>query len=220
MAGSVEAIKELRHRTGAGMMDCKKALDECDTVEKAVDFLREKGLIKAAKKAEREASEGHVFSYIHTNHKIGVLLELNCETDFVAKTDEFQKLGREICMQIAAANPGYLCEAEVPADTIAKEKEILLAQIENEEKESGKSKPEQVKAKMVEGKIAKFFKENCLINQIFVKDQEITVAKFTENTAKELGGDIKITKFVRFEKGEGIEKREDDFAAEIASLVK
>ncbi len=141
-------------------------------------------------------------------------------SDAVAAKPEFTAYGKDIAMQIAAANPGYLCEAEVPADTIAKEKEILLAQIENEEKESGKSKPEQVKAKMVEGKIAKFFKENCLINQIFVKDQEITVAKFTENTAKELGGDIKITKFVRFEKGEGIEKREDDFAAEIASLVK
>ena len=195
MAGSVEAIKELRHRTGAGMMDCKKALDECDTVDKAVDFLREKGLIKAAKKAEREASEGHVFSYIHTNHKIGVLLELNCETDFVAKTDEFQKLGREICMQIAAANPLYISPENVPAEDLDREKEVFR----NQALEEGK--PANIVDKIAEGRVNKFYEETCLLEQNYIRDSSVKIKDMvTENIAK-MGENIVVGRFARFSIG-------------------
>lgn len=195
MAGSVEAIKELRHRTGAGMMDCKKALDECETVEKAVDYLREKGLVKAAKKAEREASEGHVFSYIHTNHKIGVLLELNCETDFVAKTDEFQKLGHEICMQIAAANPLYITPADVPADDLEREKEVFR----NQALEEGK--PANIVDKIAEGRVNKFYEETCLLEQNYIRDSSVKIKDMViENIAK-MGENIVIGRFSRFSIG-------------------
>ena len=195
MAGSVEAIKELRHRTGAGMMDCKKALDECDTVEKAVDFLREKGLIKAAKKAEREASEGHVFSYIHTNHKIGVLLELNCETDFVAKTDEFQKLGREICMQIAAANPLYISPENVPAEDLDREKEVFR----NQALEEGK--PANIVDKIAEGRVNKFYEETCLMEQNYIRDSSVKIKDMVVENIAKMGENIVIGRFSRFSIG-------------------
>lgn len=195
MAGSVEAIKELRHRTGAGMMDCKKALDECESVEKAVDYLREKGLIKAAKKADREASEGHVFSYIHTNHKIGVLLELNCETDFVAKTDEFQKLGHEICMQIAAANPLYISPANVPEEDLEREKEVFR----NQALEEGK--PANIVDKIAEGRVNKFYEETCLMEQCYIRDSSVKIKDMVlENIAK-MGENIIIGRFSRFSIG-------------------
>lgn len=307
MAFTALDVKNLREQTGCGMMDCKKALTESDgNIEKAVEYLREKGLAKAAKKADRVAAEGAVFAAADIAKKVGVVLEVNAETDFVAKNDLFQTFvkdvaqvimeqnpadvaalaeckmadgatveaarqdkvlvigeniqirrfvryegicaayihgggthgvlvrfdttdavasnaafeayGKDIAMQIAAANPTYLDQAAVPAEVVDKEKEILLAQISNDPKLSGK--PEPVKVKMVEGRIGKFFKENCLLDQEFVKDSELSIAQYTDKTGKELGGEIQISAFTRFEKGEGIEKRTDDFAAEIASMVK
>lgn len=307
MAFTASDVKNLREQTGCGMMDCKKALTESEgDFEKAVEILREKGLAKSAKKAGRIAAEGAVYAEADVAAKVGVVVEINAETDFVAKNDlfkqfvkdvaavimqhnpadvaalleckmpdgttveasrqdkvlvigeniqirrfiryegvcaayvhgggthgvlvkfdttdevaakpEFTAYGKDIAMQIAAANPGYLCESEVPAEVVEKEKEILLVQISNDPKMA--SKPEQVKIKMVEGKIGKFYKENCLVDQPFVKDDKLSVAQFTKETGKELGGDIAIVSFVRFEKGEGIEKKQEDFAAEIASMVK
>lgn len=175
MAITAALVKELRDMTGAGMMDAKKALVETDgNIEKAVDLLREKGLAAAAKKAGRIAAEGVVQSYIHAGGRIGVLVEVNCETDFVAKTDDFQSLARDIAMQIAAVNPTYLNREEVPAEVIEHEKQVLLeqAKVEAEEdvKAGRKPKPEAVLEKMVAGRIEKFYKENCLLEQVFIKD--------------------------------------------------
>lgn len=308
MAFTAKDVQTLRERTGCGMMDCKKALTETNgDMEKAVEILREKGLAAAAKKAGRIAAEGLVYAIVNDAKNVGVVIEVNSETDFVAKNAEFQafvdacaktvmennpadidalndcklfgteqtvaealrekiltigenikirrfercegaletyihgggRIGvmvkfdtdaaitakpefetyaKDVAMQIAAVNPGYLCEAEVPADVVAKEKEIMMAQIQNDEK--SKNKPQQVIEKMIEGKVKKFYKEVCLLDQPFVKDGNISVLQFTNNTAKELGGDIAIASFVRFEKGEGLEKRNDDFAAEVAGMMK
>ena len=304
MAFTAQDVKNLREQTGCGMMDCKKALTESNgDFDKAVEYLREKGLAAAQKKAGRIAAEGMVYATVCG--KVGVVVEVNAETDFVAKNDmfqtfvkdvanvvaeqnpadvdallackmgedtveaalkekilvigenikirrferfegicsayihaggthavlvsfetseeiaakpEFEAYGKDIAMQIAAANPGYLCEADVPAEVIEKEKEILLAQIANDPKNA--NKPDAIKEKMVLGRIGKFYKENCLVDQEFVKDNELTVAKYTDKVAKELGGEIKITKFARYVKGEGLEKKADDFAAEVASMMK
>ena len=306
MAFTAQDVKNLREQTGCGMMDCKKALTESGgDFDKAIEYLREKGLAAAAKKAGRIAAEGMVYAVSDISRKLGVVVEVNAETDFVAKNDlfkgfvkdvaevimnenpadvtallackmgdgtvegalqekilvigenikirrferyegicaayvhgggthgvlvqfetsdevaakpEFVAFGKDIAMQIAAVNPSYLNEASVPAEVLAKEKEILLAQISNDPKLA--SKPEQVKVKMVEGKIGKYYKENCLVDQQYVKDPDLTVAKYIENTAKELGGDIPVVKYVRFEKGEGLEKRTDDFASEVAGMIK
>ena len=304
MAFTAQDVKNLREQTGCGMMDCKKALTESGgDFDKAVEYLREKGLAAAQKKAGRIAAEGMVYATVCG--KVGVVVEVNAETDFVAKNDmfqafvkdvanvvaeqnpadveallackmgedtveatlkekilvigenikirrferyegvcaayihaggthavlvgfdtsdeiaakpEFETYGKDIAMQIAAANPGYLCEADVPAEVIEKEKEILLVQIANDPKNA--NKPDAIKEKMVLGRIGKFYKENCLVDQEFVKDNDLTVAKYTDKVAKELGGEIKITKFARYEKGEGLEKKSDDFAAEVASMMK
>ena len=306
MAFTAQDVKNLREQTGCGMMDCKKALTEADgNFEKAIEYLREKGLAAAQKKASRIAAEGMVYASYCSECKVGVILEVNAETDFVAKNEMFQTFvkdvadviakqapadveallackmgddtveaalkdkilvigenikirrfaryegvcaayihaggthavlvnfetsdevaakaefaayGKDIAMQIAAANPGYVCESEVPASVIEKEKEILLAQIANDPKNA--NKPDAIKEKMVLGRIGKFYKENCLVDQEFVKDNDLTVAKYTDKVAKELGGEIKITKFARYEKGEGLEKKSDDFAAEVASMMK
>ena len=294
-------VKALREQTGCGMMDCKKALVEADgDMEKAVDFLREQGLAKQAKKASRIAAEGMAFAMTTEDHKKGVVIEVNAETDFVAKNADFQAFvntcaqtvidnnpadveallacnasgsdktvaellqekvlvigeniqirrfklmegacvayvhaggvigvlvnfktdladkpefvtyGKDVAMQIAALNTPYLKESDVPAEVLEHEKEIMKAEVVN----SGK--PEAIADKIVMGKIGKFYKENCLLDQAFVKENKISVQQYT-NTAKELGGSIEITEFVRFEKGEGIEKREDDFAAEVAAMTK
>ena len=307
MAISAKDVMELRKQTDCGMMECKKALTEADgNFEKAIEILRERGLATAAKKASRVAAEGMVYADYCPECKVGVVIEVNAETDFVAKNDkfvafvkeatkvimkqnpadvealmacktesgetvdealknlilvikenikvrrfvryegvcsayvhgggthgilvnfettngieakdEFAAYGKDVAMQVAAANPSYVDEASVPAEVVAKEKEIVLAQIENDPKLAGK--PAQVKEKMVDGRINKFYKEVCLLKQPFVKDGEIDVAEYIEKTGKELGGTIKVADFVRYEKGEGIEKREDDFAAEVASMVK
>jgi elongation factor Ts len=198
MSISATTVKELRERTGAGMMDCKKALTEAaGDVEKAMDILRQKGLAMASKKASREASEGLVGSYIHMG-KIGVLVEINCETDFVAKTDDFQELVKDVAMHIAAANPSYVKREDVPQDVIEKEKAIYASQVEN--------KPPQVVEKIVEGKLEKFFNENCLMDQIFVKDPEgkKKIKDLVVEKIAKLGENIVISRFARFQLGEKI----------------
>ena len=307
MAFTAQDVKALREKTGCGKMDCKKALTEANgDMDAAIDFLREQGLAKQAKKASRIAAEGVAYALTNDDNTAGVVIEINAETDFVAKnadflafvetcaktvmdndpadvealaalkatgsdmtvaellqekvltigeniqirrfekftgptvgyvhaggkigvivnfeTDidttnpEFVAYGKDVAMQIAVLNTAYLNESDVPAETIEHEKEILVAQMKQDPKMA--NKPEQVLAKIVEGKIGKFYKENCLVDKEFVKDNSMTVAKYTDSVAKKLGGSIKITKFTRFEKGEGLEKRQDDFAAEVASMVK
>ena len=304
---SAKDVMELRKQTDCGMMECKKALTEADgNFEKAIEILRERGLATAAKKASRTAAEGMVYADYCPKCKVGVVIEVNAETDFVAKNDkfvafvkeatqvimkqnpadvealmacktesgetvdealknlilvikenikvrrftryegvcaayihaggthavlvnfdttdevaakpEFAVYGKDIAMQIAAANPTYVCREDVPADVLDKEKEILLAQMANDPKTA--NKPEAVKEKMILGKVGKFYKENCLVDQAFVKDDKQSVAQHTAQVGKELGGEIKIIKFVRYEKGEGLEKRVDDFASEVAGMVK
>lgn len=308
MAFTAADVKALREKTGVGMMDCKKALTEADgDMDRAIDVLREKGLAASAKKAGRIAAEGIVLAYTDEAKKVSVLVEVNSETDFVAKnekfvnyvtavaktiadtnpadvdelltkplagdtrtvqenlqdmvlsigenmkirrfervegittsyihgggsvgvlvmfdtddktaaTDAFKVMGKDVAMQIAAMSPAYLDEASVPADVLAHEKEITKAQLAEDPKMAGK--PEPVLAKIVDGKIGKYFKENCLLDQAFVKDGDMNVAKYVASVAKELGADIKVTGFIRYAKGEGLEKREDDFAAEVASMMK
>ena len=307
MAFTAQDVKALREKTGCGMMDCKKALTEANgDMEAAIDVLRKQGLAKQAKKADRIAAEGIALAITNDDNTAGVVIEVNAETDFVAKNADFQAFvktcaltvlaqspadvaalltlkaegsdmtvaellqekvltigeniqirrferiegacvayvhaggkigvlvnfdtdidttnpefvayGKDIAMQIAALNTAYLDEASVPAEVIEHEKGIMIDQMKNDPKMA--NKPDQVLAKIVEGKIGKFFKENCLLDQEFVKDSSMTVKKYTEATAKKLGGAIVIKKFVRYEKGEGIEKRQDDFAAEVASMVK
>ncbi|MDD3653058.1 MAG: translation elongation factor Ts [Desulfotomaculaceae bacterium] len=215
MSISASLVKELRARTGAGMMDCKKALSETNgDIEKAADFLREKGLAAAAKKAGRIAAEGLVESYIHGAGRIGVLVEVNCETDFVAKTDEFKALVRDIAMQIAAAKPEYISKEDVPAEAVEKERGILRAQALNE------GKPEKIVEKMVTGRIEKYYKEVCLLEQPFVKDPDITVNKMLTEKIAKIGENIKIRRFSRFELGEGIQKRQNDLAAEVEAATR
>ncbi len=303
MAFTAKDVQALREKTGCGMMDCKKALTECNgDMDAAMDFLREKGLASQQKKASRIAAEGTVCAIVENG--VGVVVELNAETDFVANGDEFKALalkvaniiaaqnpsdmdallactengqtveemvqelflkirenikirrfvriegkvvtyvhaggkigvmvefdgdvdandadfiamGKNVAMQIAAMNPSYLDEASVPAEVLEKEKEILIAQMKEDPKMA--NKPDAVLGKIVEGKIGKYYKENCLVEQQFVMDGDLTVGKYVAKTAKEMGKDFKIASFVRFEKGEGIEKRVDDFAAEVASMVK
>ena len=307
MAFTAQDVKALREKTGCGMMDCKKALTQADgDMDAAIDFLREQGLAKQAKKASRVAAEGIAYAMTNEDNTKGVVIEVNAETDFVAKnadfqafvktcaltvlnnapadveallalkaegsemtvaellqekvltigeniqirrferfegasvayvhaggkigvlvnfdtdldtaSDDFVAYGKDVAMQIAALNTPYLDEKSVPADVLAHEKEIMVAQMKQDPKMA--NKPEQVLTKIVEGKIGKFYKENCLVDQEFVKDSSMSVGKYTEATAKKLGGSISIVKFVRFEKGEGIEKKQDDFAAEVASMVK
>ena len=186
-------VSELRARTSVGMMDCKKALVECcGDIDKAVDFLREKGLAKAAKKADRNAAQGMIFSYIHSNAKLGVLVELNCETDFVARTEEFQHLGHEIAMQIAAANPTYIVPEDVPQSIVDHEIEVIKAQAREE------GKPEKMLDKIAEGRINKFYEENCLMEQKYIRDPDKKIKDLViENIAK-IGENIKVGRFSRF----------------------
>jgi len=206
-------VKELREKTGAGMMDCKKALTEAEgKMEKAVEILREKGLAAVAKKAGRIAAEGIVESYIHGG-RIGVLVEVNTETDFVAKNQEFRDFVKDVAMQIAAANPLFVSKEEVSQELIEKEKEILRKQALNE------GKPEKIVDKMVEGRIEKYYKEVCLLEQSFVKNPDITIGELlTEKTAK-IGERLSIRRFARFEVGEGLEKKEENFAEEVAKQL-
>ncbi len=196
-----EALKELREKTGAGMMDCKKALLETSgDFEKAVDYLRKKGIASASKKAGRLAKEGSVLSYIHGEGKVGVLLEVNCETDFVARTEQFKQFTKDVAMHIAAACPQWVSPDEVPAEVTAKEKEIAIAQMQ------ASGKPAAVLEKIAEGKIKKFQEDNCLLQQVFVKDSSKTIEQLQKETIATLGENISIRRFVRFVLGEGLKE--------------
>lgn len=211
---TAKEVMALREKTGAGMMDCKKALTETNgNEEKAIEWLREKGMASAAKKAGRIAAEGIVSSYIHMGGKIGVLVEVNCETDFVAKSDAFKDLVKDIAMQIAAQKPEFVKQEDVPAERVEKEKEILTAQAMNE------GKPEAVAQKIVEGRIKKFYKEICLLDQQFVKDPDKTVLDIINEAVGKIGEKIVVRRFTRYEMGEGLEKRTDDLAAEVAKQL-
>src|SRR6056297_650211 len=206
-------IKELREVTSAGMLDCKKALTEADgDIEKAKEILREKGLANAAKKAGRIATEGVVVSYIH-GARIGSLVEINSETDFVSKNDKFKDFANDIAMQVAASAPKYVKRDEVPEEVVNAEKEILTTQALNE------GKPEHIVEKMVEGRIDKFFGKICLLEQPFIKDTDITVEELLQKTIAQIGENISIRRFSRFEVGEGLEKKEENFAEEVASQL-
>ena len=208
-------IVKLRTATGAGMMDCKKALTESEgDFDKAVVWLREKGIAAAAKKAERIAAEGAVLSYIHMGGKIGVSVEVNCETDFVAKSEPFVALVKDIAMQIAAAKPLYVLPEEVPTEELEKEKEILKAQALNE------GKPAQVVEKMVEGRIKKYYADVCLLEQPFVKDSSKTIKEVINEAILTIGEKITVRRFTRYEMGEGLEKRKDNLAEEVAKSMK
>jgi elongation factor Ts len=203
-------VKELRERTGAGMLDCKKALVECKgDMEKAVDFLREKGLAAAAKKAGRITAEGVVDSYIHLGGRIGVLIEVNCETDFVAKTDDFKAFVRNMAMQVAASSPLYVRREDVPQAVLEHEKEILKQQALNE------GKPANIVDRMVTGRLEKFYKEVCILEQPYIRDPEKTVQDVLKETIAKLGENITIRRFTRYQMGEGLQKREDNFADEV-----
>ena len=215
MEVTATAIKDLRERTGAGMADCKKALTEVGgDMDKAIDYLRAKGLAKAAKKAGREATEGAVVSYIHAGGRIGVLVEVNCETDFVARNEDFQAFTRDVAMQIAAMAPSYVRKEEVPADVVEKEKAVLIAKAKEDPKMAGK--PDAMLAKITEGQVTKWMKEICLLDQPFVKDPDKTIDQLLQALIAKIGENIKLRRFVRFELGEGLEKKKDDFAAEVA----
>ena len=215
MAFTAKDITTLREQTGAGMLDCKNALTECNgDMAKAADWLREKGISKAAKKASRIAAEGAVFLYNHMNGKIGVMMELNCETDFVAKNPDFQQLGHDICLHIAANAPRYVSKEEVDASVIEKEREILRAQVINE------GKPEKMADKIVDGKISKFYQDICLLEQAFVKDPSVTIAQLINNAILSIGEKISIRRFSRFVMGEGLEKRQDNLAEEVEKQIK
>jgi elongation factor Ts len=204
-------IKDLRERTGSGMADCKKALVECEgNIDNAIEFLRKKGLAKAAKKAGRVATEGAITSYIHGGGRIGVLVEVNCETDFVARNDDFVAFTREVSLQIAAMSPMYVSDEEIPEQLVAKEREVRVATA----KESGK--PDNVVDKIVDGQIAKWKKEICLLDQAWVKDDKKTIGQLQQELVAKIGENIRVRRFVRWELGEGLEKRQDDFAAEVA----
>jgi len=196
---SLELVKELRQRTGAGVVDCKKALQEAKgNVDAAIDYLRRKGLATAAKKAGRIASDGLVSSYIHAGGKMGVLVEVNCETDFVAKTEDFQAFVKNIAMQVAAANPQYIRREEIPKDVLEKERDIYRTQA----LEAGK--PEKVIDKIVEGKIERFYSEVCLLEQTYIKDSDLTIKELLEAMIAKIGENISIRRFSRFQLGEGL----------------
>ena len=211
---SATLVKELREKTGAGMMDCKKALTEtAGDSTKAEELLRKKGLAAAAKKATRVASEGAVASYIHMGGKIGVLVEVNCETDFVARTDAFQTLVKDISMQIAASNPLWVKREEVPAEIVAKEIEIAKAQV------LGGKKPEAILEKIAKGKLEKFYEQFCLMDQPFVKDDKKKVSEMLTEAVAKIGENIQVRRFARFVLGEGLEKRKDNLAEEVAKMA-
>jgi elongation factor Ts len=212
------AIKALREKTGAGMMDCKKAITEAEgNEERAIEILRERGLASAKKKEGRVAAEGVVGSYIHMGGKVGVLVEVNCETDFVARGDDFQQLVKDIAMHIAAAEPRYVSREEITEEILGKERDIARAQAKNDPKNA--NKPEQVIEKIVEGRLNKFYEEVVLSDQPFIKDPAKTVGELvTENVAK-TGEKISVRRFARYKMGEGLAKREDDFGDEVAKLA-
>jgi len=211
---TAKLVKDLRDKTGAGMMDCKKALNETDgNVDKALEWLRKKGIASAEKKSGRIAAEGSIGSYIHTGSRVGVLLELNCETDFVARGDIFQSLLKDVSMQVAACpNVEYVSIDEIPGDVVEKEKQIEMG------RDDLSGKPEQIKEKIVEGRIAKRLNELVLLSQPYIKDSSLTVEDLVKQAAAKIGENIKVRRFTRYTLGEGIEKNQMDFAEEVASM--
>jgi elongation factor Ts len=213
MAITAQQVKALREKTGAGMMDCKKALAENDGDEaKAMEWLRKKGLSAAAKKGGKVAAEGVVTSYIHPGNKVGVLVEVNCQTDFVARGEDFQTFAKDIAMQVAAAQPLYVRREEVPEDVVAKERELFKSEVI----ESGK--PEHIADKIVEGKVNKWFSEICLLEQAWVKEPKTTIEELRAQIVHKTGENVQIRRFARFILGEGIEKKEENLAEEIAKM--
>ncbi|HUK65778.1 MAG TPA: translation elongation factor Ts [Anaeromyxobacteraceae bacterium] len=207
-------LQELRQRTGAGMMDCKKALEETDgVIEQAIEYLRKKGMAKADKRAGRSATEGIIGSYIHHNGSIGVLVEVNCETDFVARTEGFQTLVKDLAMQVAAAAPRWVRREEVPPEIVAKEMEIGKAQAREQKK------PEAIQEKIAKGKVEKFYGEFCLLEQPFVRDDKKKVADVVAEAVAKIGENIQVRRFARFVLGEGLEKKQENLAEEIAKVA-
>ena len=215
---SAAAIKALRDKTGAGMMECKRALIEAEGAEeRAIEILRERGLASAKKKEGRVAAEGVVGSYIHMGGKVGVLVEVNCETDFVARSEEFQQLVKDIAMHVAAAEPRYVSREEITPETLEKERDIARAQAKNDPKNA--NKPEQVIEKIVEGRLNKFYEEVVLLDQPFIKDPAKTVSELVTEKIAKTGERVTIRRFARYKMGEGLEKRADDFGDEVAKLA-
>jgi len=215
---SASAVKALREKTGAGMMECKGALVEAEGNEdRAVDILRKRGLASARKKEGRIAAEGAVCSYIHMGGKVGVLVEVNCETDFVARSEEFLQLVKDIAMHVAATEPRYVSREDVTADALEKEREIAHAQATNDPKNA--NKPEQVIEKIVEGRLNKFYEEAVLLDQPFVKDPTKTVGELVTDKVAKTGEKITIRRFTRYKMGEGLQRRGDDFGGEVAALL-
>lgn len=215
---TASAIRSLREKTQAGMVDCKKALVEADGDEAAaIEILRKSGMITAGKKAGRVTAEGAVGSYIHMGGKVGVMVEINCESDFVSRGEEFQQLVKDVAMHIAATDPRYVSREEVPADVIDKEREILMSQLKNDPKNA--NKPDDVLSKIIEGRLNKFYEESVLVDQPFVKDPTKTIGELVAEKVGSIKENITIRRFTRYKMGEGIEKRQDDFAAEVASMI-
>ncbi len=215
---TASAVKSLREKSGAGMIDCKNALVEANGDESAaMDILRKKGMAQAGKKAGRVTAEGAVGSYIHMGGKVGVLVEINCESDFVARGEEFQQLVKDVAMHIAATDPQYASREEVPAAALDMEREFLLDQLKNYKKNAGK--PEDVLGKIIEGRLNKFYEDNVLVDQAFVKDPSKTVGELVAEKIGSIKENITVRRFARFKMGEGIAKKSDDFASEVASMV-
>lgn len=215
---TASAVKSLREKTGAGMVDCKNALVEAGGDEtQAIEILRKKGMATADKKAGRVTAEGAVGSYIHMGGKVGVLVEVNCESDFVARGDEFQQLVKDVAMHVAATDPRFVRRDEVPANVLDKEREILMDQLKNDPKNA--NKPEDVLNKIIEGRLNKYYEENVLLDQPFVKDPSKTVGELVTEKIASIKENITVRRFTRYKMGEGIEKRQDDFAEEVASLA-
>lgn len=220
MAVSAKLVKELREKTGAGMMDCKKALTETDgNIDNAIKLLKEKGQATLDKKADRIAAEGVIGSYIH-NDKIGVIVEINTETDFSANTDTVKEFARNIAMHIAALNPLYISEEDADEKDVAEQKEILIKQAMNEASDNmPEDKKEMIAHKKVEGRLKKYFKDVCLLDQQYIKNPDLTIEQYLRDTANSVGENIKIRRFARFEVGEGLEKKEEDFAKEVQNQM-
>ena len=211
-------VKSLREKTGAGMIDCKNALVEAGgNEEQAVEILRKKGMATAGKKAGRVTAEGVVGSYIHMGGKVGVMVEINCESDFVARGEEFQQLVKDVAMHIAAVDPKYVRRDEVPSDVLDKEREILMEQLKNDPKNA--NKPDDVLSKIIEGRIGKYYEESVLLDQPFVKDPSKTIGELVTEKISSIKENISVRRFTRYKMGEGIEKKADDFASEVASMV-
>ena len=216
----MEKVKELRQRTGAGIMDCKVALQESgDDMEKAVEYLQKKGLAKAAKKAGAIAAEGAIHAYIHAGARLGVLVEVNCQTDFVARSDDFKAYLDQVSLQIASMSALFVRREDVPAAQIAKQREIFQAQMDEEAAQSGKKRPAEVVAKILDGKLDKWLTEVCLVEQVSVVEGEKTIQQLADELTAKLGEKIAVRRFVRYELGEGIEKQKADLAADVAAAI-